>query len=373
LRLSSEFDQKLMGRALALAESRIGRTAPNPSVGCVIVNRAGAVIGEGATADGGRPHAETIALGVAGAAARGAIAYVSFEPCAHVGKTPPCADALIEAGVRRVVVGCLDPYPAVRGRGLAKLKKAGIDVLVGVLEDQCRRVNEGFITRVTRRRPFVLLKLALTLDGRIATSERDSRWISSDESRAVVHRWRARYDAVMVGAGSVIADNPRLTCRIKGGRDPMRIIVDARLRTAANAIVFREKSTARTLLATAPDKLAKAARNYASDGVEVFAVSADGDAIRIAELMRELARRGCSSVMVEGGAHLAGSALRAKVVDRIAFFFAPKLIGGGLSAIEGLQIGKMKRALRLANLRARQIGPDWLVEAEIAHRLAPSK
>ena len=367
MRASSEFDQKMMGHALALAESQIGRTSPNPSVGCVIVNRAGTIIGEGATADGGRPHAETIALGMAGAAARGTIAYVSFEPCAHVGQTPPCADALIEAGVKRVVVGCLDPYPAVRGRGLAKLRKAQIDVTVGVLEDQCRRANEGFIMRVTRRRPFTLLKLALTLDGRVATIERDSRWISSDQSRELVHRWRSRYDAVMVGAGSVIADNPRLTCRIKGGRDPMRIIVDARLRTPARSIVFRQKSPAKTLLVTEPGKLATASRDHGSDGVEVIAVSADAGGIRIAELMRELARRGCSSVMIEGGANLAGSALRAKVVDRIAFFLAPKLLGGGLSAIEGLQIGKMKRAIPLENLRARQVGPDWLFEAEISH------
>jgi len=364
-RPSSELDRQFMRRALALAQAGVGRTSPNPSVGCVILNRDGVVIAEGATAPGGRPHAETLALAAAGSAARGGTAYVSFEPCAHLGKTRPCAEALIEAGPKRVVVGCLDPYPPVRGRGVARLKKAGINVTLGVLEDECRRVNEGFITRVTRRRPFVLLKLALTLDGRIATRDGDSRWISSPQSREMVHGWRAQYDAVMVGAGSVIADNPRLNCRIKGGRDPMRIIVDARLRTPADARVFKQRSAATTMLVTAPDKLAKARRGYASRQVEVVAITAQDGEIQLSELMRELARRGCSKVMIEGGAHLAGSALRARVVDRVAFFLAPKIIGGGLSAIKGLEIGKMRAAIKLSNLSARQIGPDWLMEAEL--------
>ncbi|MGD0074695.1 MAG: bifunctional diaminohydroxyphosphoribosylaminopyrimidine deaminase/5-amino-6-(5-phosphoribosylamino)uracil reductase RibD, partial [Candidatus Binataceae bacterium] len=321
-----------MRRAIALARAGVGRTSPNPSVGCVILNRDGAVAGEGATASGGRPHAETIALAAAESAARGGTAYVSFEPCAHRGKTPPCADALIEAGLKRVVVGCLDPYPPVRGRGVARLRKAGIEVTLGVLENECQRVNEGFITRVTRRRPFVMLKLAMTLDGRIATRSGDSRWISSEDSRELVHRWRAEYDAVMVGAGSVIADNPRLTCRIEGGRDPMRIIVDGRLRSPADAVVFSQRSSAITMLVTAPERLAKARRSYGSRGVEIVGVTGSRGEIQIVELMRELARRGCSKVMIEGGAHLAGAALRAGIVDRVAMFIAPKIIGGGVGA-----------------------------------------
>ncbi len=224
-------DSRFMREALALAESALGLTTPNPAVGCVLV-RGGRVVGRGVTARGGRPHAETIALRRAGARARGATAYVSFEPCAHRGQTPPCAEALAAAGVARVVVGCLDPYPPVRGRGLAILRRAGIKVTVGVLEDECRRLNEGFITRVTRRRPFVLLKLAMSLDGRIATASGDSKWISSEPARQIVHRWRRECDAVMVGAGTVLADDPRLTCRMRGGRDPVRVIIDAALRTA---------------------------------------------------------------------------------------------------------------------------------------------
>lgn len=359
-----EFDDQFMRRAIELARAGVGRTSPNPSVGCVVVNRDGVVVGEAATAPGGRPHAESLALEAAGAQARGATAYVSFEPCSHFGKTRPCADTLIKTGVKRVVVGCFDPYPPVRGRGVARLRKAGIDVALGVMEDECKRLNEGFITRVTRRRPFVLLKLALSLDGRIATRDGDSRWISSAESREMVHRWRGEYDAVMVGAGTVIADNPRLTCRIKNGRDPVRVIVDARLRSPADAAVFRQRSQAMTILATTADNVARARRRYASGKVEVLGVGAGESGVRLDELMRELARRGYSKVMIEGGAHLAGAALGTRVVDRAAFFLAPKIVGGGLSAIEGLKIGKMKDAIKLADMSATQIGPDWLLQAE---------
>ena len=227
-----------MRKALALARGRLGLTTPNPTVGCVIV-RGGKVVGRGVTGRGGRPHGETQALADAGALARGATAYVSFEPCAHFGKTPPCADALAAAGVKRVVIGCVDPDPRVRGRGIAILRRAKIEVAAGVLEDEAQRLNEGFITRITRGRPMGLLKLAISMDGRIAAASGDSRWISSPPSREMVHRWRRECDAVMVGAGTVIADNPRLTCRIAGGRDPVRVVIDARLRTAPAARVYQ--------------------------------------------------------------------------------------------------------------------------------------
>ena len=193
-------DRRFMSEAIALGRARLGLTTPNPAVGCVLVRR-NRIVGRGATGRGGRPHAEAVALAKAGAKARGATAYVSFEPCAHQGVTPSCARALVAAGVRRVVIGCLDPYPPVRGRGVRIMRTAGIAVTTGVLEDECRRVNEGFITRVTRRRPFAILKLAASLDGRIAAPGGDSRWISSEPSRALVHRWRREADAVMVGAG----------------------------------------------------------------------------------------------------------------------------------------------------------------------------
>lgn len=353
-----------MRRALALARRMAGLTSPNPAVGCVIV-RGGRIVGQGATAGGGRPHAEAVALARAGTRARGATAYVSFEPCAHQGQTPPCARALVEARVARAVVGCADPYPPVRGRGVAILRAAGIEVTPDVLADECRRLNEGFITRVTRGRPFATLKLALSLDGRIAAASGDSRWISSPASRALVHRWRREADAVMVGAGTVLADNPRLTCRMAGGRDPARVVIDARLRCPPGARVFRQRSAAPTLLVTTPANVARARRRYGGAQVAVLGCPARGGEIDLRLLMRELGRRGWSKVLIEGGAHLAGAALRAGIVDRVAFFVAPILVGAGLPAIEGLDARRIRDALRLGTLGARRVGDDWLFEADL--------
>jgi diaminohydroxyphosphoribosylaminopyrimidine deaminase/5-amino-6-(5-phosphoribosylamino)uracil reductase len=353
-----------MRKALALARGRLGLTTPNPTVGCVIV-RGGKVVGRGVTGRGGRPHGETQALADAGALARGATAYVSFEPCAHFGKTPPCADALAAAGVKRVVIGCVDPDPRVRGRGIAILRRAKIEVAAGVLEDEAQRLNEGFITRITRGRPMGLLKLAMSMDGRIAAASGDSRWISSPPSREMVHRWRRECDAVMVGAGTVIADNPRLTCRIAGGRDPVRVVIDARLRTAPAARVYRERSSAPAILVTTPRNLARARRKYERPGVEVIAVAARDGKIELKRLMREFGRRGWCRVLIEGGANLAGSALSAGIVDRVAFFVAPKIIGVGLPAIDAMRSRRVRDALQLSDLSARPVGDDWLLEARI--------
>jgi diaminohydroxyphosphoribosylaminopyrimidine deaminase/5-amino-6-(5-phosphoribosylamino)uracil reductase len=364
-----ERDARFMEEAIALAESALGFTSPNPAVGCVIV-AGDKIIARGATATGGRPHAEAIALAKAGARARGATAYVSLEPCAHFGVTPPCANALVEAGIKRVVIGCGDPFPKVRGKGIAILKKAGIEVTLGVEEDECRRINEGFFTRVEKRRPMVTLKLATTLDGRIATSSGDSQWISGEESRALVHRWRRYSDAVMVGAGTVIADNPRLTCRDEGGRDPYRVILDAKLRCDPRARVFTERSTASTILVTTPANYKEAHERHGSDKTEVLAMRAVGQKsaseIALAPLLHEFGQRGWNRVMLEGGAHLAASALRQRVVDRVAIFLAPKLLGGGLSAIEGLGFLKMKDAIDLDDFEVWQIGADLLIEARVA-------
>lgn len=305
---------------------------------------------------------------MAGARARGATAYVSFEPCAHYGQTPPCARALIDAGVARVVAGCRDPYPAVRGRGLAMLRRAGIPVTVGVLEEECQRLNEGFIARVTLGRPFVILKLAMSLDGRIAAVSGDSRWISSEESRELVHRWRREADAVMVGAGTVIADDPRLTCRIEGGRDPVRVIIDGRLRCPPNATLFRERSNAPAVLVTTARNAARARRRYAGQRVEVLEASSGGNEVSLIDLMKEFGRRGWAKVLIEGGAHLGAAALTAGVVDRVAFFIAPRIIGGGLPAIEGLRAGKVSESTALHDLVARRVGADWLLEADVRPR-----
>jgi len=360
-----ERDARLMEEAIALGESALGFTSPNPAVGCVIV-AGGKIIGRGATASGGRPHAEAVALAKARARARGATAYVSLEPCAHFGQTPPCANALVDAGIKRVVIGCGDPFPKVRGRGIAILRKAGIAVTLGVMEDECRHINEGFFTRVEKGRPMVTLKLAMTLDGRIATASGDSQWISGEESRALVHRWRRYSDAVMVGAGTVVADNPRLTCRDEGGRDPYRVILDAKLRCDPRSRVFTEPSHASTILVTTAAKHRLAHQRYGSNRTEVLPMKTVGNEIALASLLAEFGQRGWNRVMIEGGAHLAASALRQKVVDRIALFVAPKIIGSGLSAIEGLGFLKVKDSIVLDDLEVWQIGNDLLIEARVA-------
>lgn len=359
-------DQHWMRECLALAQSRLGFSSPNPAVGCVIV-RDGKVVGRGATAPGGRPHAEPQAIAKAGELARGAAAYISFEPCAHYGATPPCAQALAAAGVARAVIGCLDPYPPVRGRGVAILNAAGIATTVGVLENECRRLNEGFIARVTRGRPFVILKLAMSLDGRIAAASGNSRWISSEESRRLVHKWRGEADAVMVGAATVLADNPRLTCRIEGGRDPVRVILDRRLRSPAGARIFHQRSSAPTMLVTSASKVGRVKQRYGSR-VEAIAASLDEDGIALVEVMREFARRGWSKVLIEGGAKLAGAALRSRIVDRVAFFLAPIVIGCGLPSVEGLLAQNVRDAIKLSNFSALRVGSDWLVEATVVQR-----
>jgi diaminohydroxyphosphoribosylaminopyrimidine deaminase/5-amino-6-(5-phosphoribosylamino)uracil reductase len=364
-------DERFMRQALDLAQDRLGLTTPNPSVGCVIV-RGDKVVGRGVTGIGGRPHAETQAIADAGTLARGATAYVSFEPCAHVGQTPPCADALVAAGVKRVVIGCVDPDPRVRGRGIAILKRAKISVTTGVLEAEAVRLNEGFITRLTLGRPLGILKLAMSMDGRIAAASGDSQWISSAASREMVHRWRRECDAVMVGAGTVIADDPRLTCRVAGGRDPARVVVDARLRTSPAARVYRQRSKASTILVTAPANLALAREKYERRGVEVISVATHGDELELDRLMLEFGHRGWCRVLIEGGANLAGSALNAGIVDRVAFFVAPKILGAGLSAIEGLKSRQVSDGLALEDLSASKVGEDWLLEARVLLSASPS-
>jgi diaminohydroxyphosphoribosylaminopyrimidine deaminase/5-amino-6-(5-phosphoribosylamino)uracil reductase len=356
-----------MREALALGRERLGLTSPNPTVGCVIA-RGDRIVGRGVTGVGGRPHGETEALAAAGARARGATVYVSFEPCAHFGQTPPCANALVAAGVRRVVIGCVDPDPRVSGGGIAILKAAKVDVVVGVLKQEALRLNEGFITRTTLGRPLGILKLAMSLDGRIAAASGDSRWISSPESRELVHRWRRECDAIIVGAGTVIADNPRLTCRIPGGRDPVRVVVDAHLRTAPTARVYRQRSTAPTILVTTPDSLALARKKYERRGVEVIAVATHAGKIELDRLMLEFGHRGWCRALIEGGANLAGSALCAGIVDRVAFFVAPKILGDGLPAIDGMKSRSVRDALELADLSARPVGDDWLLEGRVVAR-----
>jgi diaminohydroxyphosphoribosylaminopyrimidine deaminase / 5-amino-6-(5-phosphoribosylamino)uracil reductase len=360
--IMSNSHEKMMRRALALARKGMGKTGPNPAVGCVIVNN-GAVVGEGWHRKAGTPHAEVHALGQAGELARGADVYVTLEPCAHYGKTPPCAEALISAGVGRVFAGMVDPNPSVSGRGAAMLRAAGIEVVTGLLERECRLINEPFIKHVTTGMPFVILKCALTMDGKIATAAGDSRWITGEISRKYVHKLRGMVDAVMVGSGTVVADDPQLTCRLPGGRDPLRVVVDSSLVTSPSARMFHLDSRAQSVVATVsddPDRIA----GLRAVGAEPLRCREDDGRVDLADMLRQLGSRGVQSVLLEGGGTLAGAALRAGLVDKVLFFYAAKVVGGdGPGPFAGEGVSVMEQALRLKNVTWRRFGDDLLVTA----------
>jgi diaminohydroxyphosphoribosylaminopyrimidine deaminase/5-amino-6-(5-phosphoribosylamino)uracil reductase len=354
-----------MRAALALARRELGRVWPNPAVGCVLVGD-GHVVGRGWTQPGGRPHAETEALRRAGALAKGAIAYVTLEPCAHHGVTGPCSDTLIEAGVGRVVVAAEDPDPRVSGRGLARLREAGLEVTTGVCREEATEINLGFFLRVTQRRPMITLKLASSLDGRIAAAEGDSKWITGDRARAWAHRLRATHDAVLVGSGTALADDPALTCRLPGmeDRSPVRIVADTRLRLPISAEVVRTGHEVATWVVTRLGNDEGRRRALLASGVQVIEVAPDAngrpDACAMAQV---LAERGLTRVLLEGGGALAAAFLTAGLVDRVAWFYAPKLIGGdGLPAIGALGLQRVAHAPSFRLRARRALGDDTLAE-----------
>ncbi len=354
-----------MREALRLAELGVGRTSPNPAVGAVVV-RGGRRIGRGYHRRAGGAHAEVFALRQAGERARGATLYVTLEPCCHFGRTPPCVDAVLASGVSRVVVGSLDPNPRVRGRGVARLRRAGLRVDVGVLEEPCRALNEDFAKYVTRGLPFVVLKLAATLDGRIAARGGDSRWVTGSTARRRVHQLRNRLDAVVVGSETVRVDDPELTCRLRGGRHPLRVILDGRLRSPVSAWVFT-RDPERTLLYTLADDGAKAER-LRRRGVTVRR-GGGARAGSLRRVLRDLARDGIKSVLIEGGGVLAAHALRAGLVDRLAVFLAPKILGGdGRPMVAPMQLRRMADALPIADLRLERLGADLFVQGRPTFR-----
>lgn len=338
-------DARFMALALALAERHLGRTAPNPSVGCVIVND-GVVVGRGWTAPGGRPHAEASALARAGDAATGATAYVTLEPCSNWGQTPPCCLGLIEAGIRRIVIGCVDPDPRVDGKGIAWLRDAGLEVVTGVRETEALAQNLGLYRRIRDKRPMVGLKLAMSLDGRIATRTGDSRWITGEAARRFGHRLRASHDAIMVGSGTALADDPELSCRLPGlgDRSPVRVVMDRRNRLPRTS----------QLVATAAELPL------------IHVTEADGDTSLPAVLTR-LARQGITRLLVEGGARLATSFLAAGLVDRLYLFSAPCLIGGdGEAGVHGLEVECLADARHWRHVSLRHLGSDRLSVLEPA-------
>ncbi len=351
-----------MKRALRLAEKGRGRTSPNPMVGAILV-KDGKVVGEGYHAKTGEAHAEIIALQQAREEARGAILYLNLEPCTHYGKTPPCAPQVIEAGVKRVVIGMEDPNPLVKGKGIEILRKAGLDVAVGILEKECRRVNEAFCKYILKKEPFVILKVAATLDGKMATRNGDSKWISGEASRRFVHKLRDQVDGVMVGIGTVLKDDPLLTARIRGGRDPYRIVLDSRLKVPEEAKVIGTSPSKAIIVTTelAPkDKIEK----FEKRGVQVLVLDSKEGRVNLKSCLSKLGEIGMMNLLVEGGSQVNGSFLDEGLIDKLLLFLSPRLIGDhqALGIFGGRGVFILPKAIVLKEIKTKRLGEDILLE-----------
>lgn len=364
----SNSDAAFMRYALELAARGRGRTSPNPMVGAVIVKN-GQVIGEGWHQGAGLPHAEVEALANASEDVEGATLYVTLEPCCHHGKTPPCTTALMERKLGRVIVACTDPNPQVAGKGIETLRAAGIQVDVGLCEEEARRLNEFFFTFHEKGRPFVICKWAMTLDGKIATESGHSRWITNELSRAYVHELRAQVDAVMIGAGTVITDNPLLTVRLEGyaGRQPHRIIADGYLRIPLRAKCLTSAKPGDVIICTSSEASPERVKQFRDHGHEVIVFPGKA-LLNFREVMAELARRGIQSVLCEGGASLAGALFEAEVVDKVIAFVAPKIVGGknAKAPIASWGVMHMDAAIELHDVTIRRFGGDVCTEGYIA-------
>lgn len=350
-------DKKYIAIALGLAKKAQGLTSPNPCVGAIVVKN-NTIIGRGYHMRAGGPHAEIYALKQAGKNAKGATLYVSLEPCCHYGRTPPCVDSIYSAGIKRVVAAMKDPNPLNNGKGIAALKKHGIKTEVGVMEKAAGKLNEVFIKYVTKKMPFVTVKVAQSLDGKISTRTGDSKWISGAEARKFVHHLRGRVDAIIVGARTVLKDDPLLTARIKG--------VSAKRPSAAGPI----KQPLRVILC-GDSKIPASARLFSGGGGDVILARPRKDGrVDIRSLLKDLAKRGVTHVLIEGGGEVIASAFEAKVVDKVCFFISPKIIGGrmAVTSVEGSGVGKVVKAIRLRDISLRKIGEDFLFEGYVTSR-----
>ena len=359
---------QFMQKALALARMGLGRTAPNPPVGAVLV-RDGKVVGEGFHPAAGEPHAEIFALREAGALARGADLYVTLEPCCHTGRTGPCTEAIIAAGVARVHVGAVDPNPQVAGKGIIRLQNAGIQITEGLNESECRNLIAPFSKILRTGLPYVVYKAAMTLDGQTATTGGDSKWISCEKSRELVHLLRNQVDGIIAGSGTVKTDDPKLTTRLNvPGRDPVRIVLDGSLSTSPQANVYSQLSEAGSLLITASEHGPEKLQPFLAAGVEVIQVKRHAKGLDLREAMAELGRRDLQYLLLEGGSQLAAAMLKAELVDRMMVFVAPKLVGGdGRGLFAGDGVDTISNAYRLEQLQTRQVDCDILVEGEVQY------
>ena len=358
-------DEYYMSLALNLALKGKGKVNPNPLVGAVIVKN-GKVIGKGYHERYGKEHAEVNAFNNLSEGADNATIYITLEPCAHYGKTPPCVNKIIENNIKRVVIGAVDDNPLVTGKGIKKLKSAGIEVKVGVLEEECKKLNEVFFKYISTKRPFVLLKSAMSLDGKISTYSGESKWITSKESREEVHKLRNDLMAILVGVNTIIKDNPRLTCRVEDGRNPIRIVVDSFLRIPMDSNVIKDKE-AKTIIATT--KFAKKDKilSLRNSGIEVLVINSKNNKVDLDELMVKLGELNIDSILLEGGSTLNFSALKQGIVDKIQIYIAPKIIGGEKSKtpVDGQGIDKLKNAFKVRNLSYSKVGSDILLEGYI--------
>jgi diaminohydroxyphosphoribosylaminopyrimidine deaminase/5-amino-6-(5-phosphoribosylamino)uracil reductase len=349
---------------MELAKKALGRTSPNPIVGAVIV-KDGRIVGQGFHKKAGAAHAEVNALKEAGEQARGAQIYVTLEPCCHYGRTPPCTEALIKAGIQKAVIAMLDPNPLVAGKGKEKLENAGMSVQVGVLEKEARSMNEFYIKFIEQKRPFVALKTAMTLDGKIASYTGDSRWISGEKSRRYVHQLRNIYDGVMVGIGTVLADDPSLNTRLgkQGQRDPARIIVDRDLRLPLESKIALSSKGQTTYIICAEGQDQKRIRDLEQLGVKIIECRDSESDLSLTTAMRELAQRGIISILLEGGAALNASMLEQKLVDKVHWFIAPKIMGGkdAFSPVAGIGAASVRQALNIKNMEIQQMDEDVMI------------
>ena len=362
-------DEYYMRMALEIAKKGLGRTSPNPVVGAVIVNNDGKIVGQGWHQKAGTPHAEIHALREAGEASADATLYVTLEPCCHHGRTGPCTDAVISSKIRRVVYAMTDPNPSVAGCGAQQLRQAGIEVTEGVLACEAARLNQAFIKFISTGLPFVTIKMAMTLDGKIATATGQSQWITGEAARKRVHELRDQYDAVLIGNGTAIADNPQLTVRHTPGRNPVRIVLDSKAQISLDSHLIRD-GAAPTIIAVSQAAPAIRLSAYTSAGVEVIKLPTVDSGLDLKVLLCTIAQRGLTSVLVEGGALLNASLLEANLADNVIWFVAPKLIGGvnAPGPVGGTGVDKLNQAYALEDMAAEFIGDDLMITANIKAR-----
>ena len=360
-------DKRYMTMAISLAGMAEGRTSPNPLVGAVLVN-GGRIVGKGYHKRSGLPHAEVNAIKSAGAKAKGSTLYVTLEPCDHHGRTPPCTDAIIKSGIKRVVIAMKDPNPLNDGRGIRKLNKHGIKTEVGVLKGEAAAINRPFIKFITKRLPLVRVKMAESMDGKIATKSGDSKWITGERSRLYVHRLRSKVDAVMVGIGTVLKDDPLLLSRIPGSKQPIRVVVDSSLSASVASKIFRSADAHSVVIATTKKADFKKAERLAARGISILFCKIKDGGVDLRDLLKKLSWLGITDLLVEGGGELVASLVENKLVDQFLFFIAPMIIGGrsAKTAVEGRGVNRIREALRLKNLSMRLFDGDILIEAEPA-------